>query len=271
MAAIGENIKKTRNKLGLTPNMYFTSTGVGKPLVLIHGMLVSGAMFDSLVPILSTQYQCIVPDLRGHGKNKDLPGPYTVKQFAIDLNNLLTNLKIEKVSLLGYSYGGFVAQQFAKDFPDKVNRLILVNTCAYNLATIREKIEAMLLFLLIKVLGVKVYAKLIGSVGSVDGLKLTREQVDTFQEMVLQNSNKPAMTAVVKSMLSFDSRSWLPAIRCPTIIIRGSEDTAIPARHAQMLKQGIEDSEFTEVAGAGHVLILTHTNQLAGMIKGFLA
>lgn len=245
----------------------YCDSGKGKPLLLIHGMLVSGKMFDELTLLLTDKYRLIIPDLRGHGKNKDMPGPYSVEQMASDIHDLLNSLELDKVAILGYSHGGTVAQTFAKNYPKQIDKLILVNTYSYNLATLQEKLEATSMLFLIKILGVRSYAKLI-DLGA-GGSHLTVAQTKTFQQMVLANNNKVAME-VVKSMLHFDSRPWLKLISSPTLIIRGSNDTAVPKHHALMLKEGIKNSQYVEIDQAGHALVLTHTKELADNIKVFL-
>ena len=142
------------------PQLFFRLAGHGEPLLLIHGLTVTGRMFDPVLPDLARQHRTIAPDLRGYGRSKYLPGPYTVSQLAADLAHLLDDLGLATVDVLGYSQGGAVAQQFAHDYPDRVRRLILACTFAYNLATFQEKIEAALAPWMLRLLGTRRFMRL---------------------------------------------------------------------------------------------------------------
>src|ERR1700690_1595806 len=86
--------------------LYFTERGSGPPLLLVHGLMVTGEMFEPVIDRLATRHRVIVPDLRGHGRSRGLPPPYTTQQLASDLSRLLDHLGIESAAVLGYSQGG---------------------------------------------------------------------------------------------------------------------------------------------------------------------
>jgi pimeloyl-ACP methyl ester carboxylesterase len=68
-----------------TGGVYFRVEGEGEPLLFLHGLMVTGAMFDPLVELLRGRFRMLVPDLRGHGASGSLPGPYDVGALAADL------------------------------------------------------------------------------------------------------------------------------------------------------------------------------------------
>ena|SRR5882672_34499 len=146
--------------------LYFTDRGSGPPLLLVHGLMVTGDMFDPVVDQFATRHRVIVPDLRGHGRSRALPPPYMVRQLAADLSRLLDHLGIESTGVLGYSQGGAVAQQLALDHPEQCRRLVLACTYAFNMATAREKIEGRFLPALVRMLGPRRLAKLAVSQGA---------------------------------------------------------------------------------------------------------
>src|SRR5437763_2385973 len=110
--------------------LFVEQSGAGPALLLIHGLMVSGAMYQPVLPSLATHYRVIVPDLRGHGRSGALPEPYSVEQLARDLAQLLDDLQVDAAHILGYSQGGAVAQQFARDYPKRVRGLVLGCTFA---------------------------------------------------------------------------------------------------------------------------------------------
>ncbi len=246
---------------------YLDLHGDGPPLLLIHGLIVSGAMYQPVLPALNSHHRVIVPDLREHGRSGALPGPYSVEQLASDLAHLLDELQVDVVHVLGYSQGGAVAQQFAHTYPERVDRLVLACTFAYNMLSRREQLEGMLLPWLVRILGVRRMGRLASEMGG--GQHLSPETAGWLEEIIAAN-NKANMVAGVEAMKAFDSRQWLHQILCPTLVIAGAEDEAVPPAHAKMLAPGIPNAQLHMIDGAGHFLIFTHTNILIETLEAFL-
>ncbi len=186
--------------------LFFQQAGQGSPLLLLHGLEVNGTMFDPIVPTFTPHYQMIVPDLRGHGRSQDLPGPYDVPQLTADVIGLLDTLALSVVDVLGYSHGGAVAQYLAYMFPHRVRRLILACTYACNALSFRENIEDRLRPWLIRILGSRRlihFAICIGALGPLDA-----EQAHRLLAMVPSTGTR-RMIARTRSLTTFDSRSWL--------------------------------------------------------------
>src|SRR5512135_1507995 len=121
--------------------LFFTERGSGPPLLLVHGLMVTGEMFEPVMEHFAARHRVIVPDLRGHGRSRGLPPPYTAAQLASDLARLLDYLGIATGAVLGYSQGGAIAQQLVLDHPRRCDRLVLACTYAFNMATPRERLE----------------------------------------------------------------------------------------------------------------------------------
>jgi pimeloyl-ACP methyl ester carboxylesterase len=253
----------------LIPTALFVhQSGVGTPLLLIHGLMVSGAMYQPVLPALASHYRVIVPDLRGHGRSGALPEPYRVEQLAHDLAQLLDDLQVDAVDILGYSQGGAVAQQFAHDYPKRVRGLVLACTFAYNMLSRRERLEGMLSPWLVRILGLRRLARL--AIYGAGGQRMPPETARWLQG-ILATNDTGRMVAAVEAMKAFDSRPWLHQITCPTLVIAGAEDAAVPLAHAHMLAQGIPGAQLRVVDGAGHFLILTHTDIFVQAVEAFLA
>src|SRR5262249_25316788 len=121
--------------------LYCTIHGSGAPLLLVHGLGVSGAVFQPLLPALSTHYRVIVPDLRGHGQSRCLPGPDSVERMAADIENLLDLLGVASCFMLGYATGGGGVQQVARAYPEPVRGPGLVCSDARSAAGRRAQLE----------------------------------------------------------------------------------------------------------------------------------
>lgn len=250
----------------LSGQIYFRERGSGPPLLLVHGLMVTGEMFDPVIDHFAARHRVIVPDLRGHGRSRDLPPPYTAAQLAADMSHLLDHLGIASVAVLGYSQGGAIAQQFALDHPTRCDRLMLCCTYASNMATAREKLEGRLLPLLVRVIGPKQIAKLMLLVGA---KHMDKQQVAWLAGLMADQDRKLMVTACREAM-AFDSRRRLAEIRCPTLVVAGSNDQAVPMHHANQLSDGIADSQLVIIDGADHTLIWTQTAKFLRVIDEFL-
>jgi pimeloyl-ACP methyl ester carboxylesterase len=109
-------------------HLYYQVHGTGKPLVLLHGGLMSNETFGPVIPALvAAGHQVIAPDLQAHGRTADIDRPLDVRLMADDIAALIRHLGLGKVDVVGYSLGGGVAMFTALKHPDVVDRLVTVS------------------------------------------------------------------------------------------------------------------------------------------------
>ena len=108
----------------------FRIAGDGPPLLLIHGIGDSSRTWEQVIPLLAREHLVIAPDLLGHGASDKPRADYSVAAYANGMRDLLAVLGIDRVTLVGHSLGGGVAMQFAYQFPEKTERLVLVSSAA---------------------------------------------------------------------------------------------------------------------------------------------
>ena len=108
-------------------NLYFETHGTGRPLILLHGGLMSGEMFGPTLPSFAERHQVIAVDLQGHGRTADIDRPIDIRLMADDIAALVVHLGLDKPDLVGYSLGGAVALHTAAKYPDKVRRLVVAS------------------------------------------------------------------------------------------------------------------------------------------------
>jgi pimeloyl-ACP methyl ester carboxylesterase len=107
--------------------LYYETRGTGRPLILLHGGLMSGESFGPILPALTGQHQVIAVDLQGHGRTADIDRPIDVRLMADDIAALIDHLGLEKPDLVGYSLGGGVAFFTAVKYPQKVGKLVIAS------------------------------------------------------------------------------------------------------------------------------------------------
>jgi len=150
--------------------------------------------------------------------------------------------------------------------PAQCQRLVLGCTYAFNVATRREQLEGHLAPALVGVLGPRLFAKLGVALAAKE---LAQERAEWLIGL-MGDQDRRLMIAAWQQTMTFDSRKRLADIGCPTLIIAGSQDRAVPMHHATMLHEAIRDSRLVVVDGAAHTLIWTHTAEFVRLVAEFL-
>ncbi|MBW7944149.1 alpha/beta hydrolase [Patescibacteria group bacterium] len=165
---------------------------------------------------------------------------------------------LPKVILVGHSFGGQLAVRFTSIFPEKVDRLILIDPSGIRPFTFKARLKR-------KVFGT---AAQVGKVlfpleiGRVVLHKLAREK-DYLQA-------SPTLRKTMQNVLADEIKADFPRITVPTCIIWGEDDTATPVSHAQLFSAGIANSQLHFVQGARHSPQFTHVEQTAKLVLSFL-
>src|SRR3954452_8244855 len=102
--------------------------GSGPALLLLHGVTDSSATWEGVAPFLAEHFTLIAPDLLGHGESATPRGDYSLGAHASGVRDIITALGIDHVTVVGHSLGGGVAMQFAYQFPERCDRLVLVSS-----------------------------------------------------------------------------------------------------------------------------------------------
>jgi haloalkane dehalogenase len=109
--------------------MHYVDEGAGEPIVCLHGEPTWGYLYRKFIPPLSQTNRLIVPDHMGFGKS-DVPRnlPYTLSQHIDNLTKLILDLDLENITLVGQDWGGPIMFGFAVNYPDRIRRLVIMNT-----------------------------------------------------------------------------------------------------------------------------------------------
>lgn len=111
-------------------DVYYTDTGKGRAIVLLHGFLESSVIWNDLAESLSKHYRVICIDLPGHGKTPSIGYIHTMEMMADVVKGVLEKLQLRRVVIAGHSMGGYVACALAEKFPEMISGLALVNSTA---------------------------------------------------------------------------------------------------------------------------------------------
>src|SRR3954451_2117125 len=106
----------------------YRRAGNGPALLLLHGITDSSATWEGVAPSLAEHFTLIAPDLLGHGESATPRGDYSLGAHASGVRDILTARGIERATVVGHSLGGGIAMQFAYQFPERTERLVLVSS-----------------------------------------------------------------------------------------------------------------------------------------------
>lgn len=230
-----------------------------QPIVLLHGTGASLHTWDGWVQALKVDHRVIRMDLPGFG----LTGPsgdhvYTQPRYAQFVVAVLDALKVQQVTLAGNSLGGAIAWKTAVDFPDRVKRLVLVDSGGYpSQATsvpIGFKMAAMpeLAPLMDRILPRSAVESSVRSVYG-DPRKVTHELVDRYYELSLRAGNRQALRDRFAQSKGGEFFDQIKQVRQPTLLMWGSEDHLIPPVLADRFAKDIPGSRLVMFTGLGHV------------------
>lgn len=251
-------------------------------ILLIHGLAGSSKTWDGVIGDLADHHDVIAPDLLGHGESAKPRGDYSLGAFASGLRDFLTVLDVDRVTIVGHSFGGGVAMQLAYQHPHFIDRLVLVGSGGLGR-------EVSLLLRLLALPGAE-YLMPIGipkpivdrasDVGRFLGRRNIRsERLGEFWRTYSSLAGAENRRAFVKTMRgviepggqTIDARDRLYlAARVPIMIVWGDRDGVIPVKHAYEAHELIENSRLEILEGIGHFPHVEAPDQFVRVLLDFV-
>ncbi|HEY8582754.1 MAG TPA: alpha/beta fold hydrolase [Capillimicrobium sp.] len=258
--------------------------GNGPTIVLVHGIAGTKETWDSVVPALAAANEVIALDLPGHGGSEPPLGDYSIGAYANALRDLLELLEIEAATIAGHSLGGGVAMQFSYQFPERVQRLVLVNSGGLGREVspfVRAAAlpGAELVVPLLASLPARQAGRLVGAalaaVGQPPGTDL-REGARSLAALSHAPSRRAFLGTVRALMNPLGQRvaasdKLYLAEEVPTLLVWGSEDHIIPVSHGQAACRTIPGCRFEVFEGAGHFPHIDEPERFAALLTDFVA
>ena len=220
--------------------LFYEEMGSGEPLILLHGNGEDHTIFDNVAKHFAKQYHVIAIDTRGHGKSPLGDEPFSLYQFAEDLNEFMNEQKIEKANILGFSDGGNVALIFASEYPEKVIKLI-ANGANTKPSGIKPLVHLAMLF-----------RYMLYSVAAAFSGKFELKKA-LYYIMLYE----PHIT-----------KEELEQITAPTLVLVGTEDL-IKESESKYIKKSIPNSEIVFVLG-DHFIVKNNTKDYIFAVEKFL-
>ncbi len=251
--------------------IHYDEIGKGEPLLLISGLGQDSQAWALSAPDLAKHFRVITFDNRGAGRTSSPDRPYTIDQMADDAAGLLEALEIPKAHVLGWSMGGYIAQELALGHPGLVNKLILLSTAG----TIDGYGRAMLASLLtvrrtnisregfVRMMAPLVYSKAFLD----DTTRLERAIQNSASNAYPQQDH--AYIRQIGAIQRFDASPRLGEIKAETLVLHGEDDVLVPPHNGEALAAAISGATHTVLPG-GHVGVLENPNAYNEAILAFL-
>lgn len=238
--------------------------GEGPPLILIHGVGGDADEWVFCLEELSSSNRVIAVDLLGFGHSDKPPIRYTIGGFVEMLELFLNALAIERAALLGSSLGGWVAATFALQFPERTDRLILVDAAGLQADAPKMPIDLRV--------STRRHMRDVLNVMFYDHGFVTEELVDLAYQGHLRRHDGYTIDSVLKNFK--DEREWLDDkiadLKVPTLIVWGEQDGLIPVSTSDKFHRLIQGSRREVIPECGHLPALEKPLELIRHVADFL-
>lgn len=261
----------------------FVMKGSGPAVLLLHGLGCDHHTWDPVIDSLARHHTVIAPDLLGHGDSDKPRADYSVGGYANAMRDLLALLEVDKVTVVGHSLGGGVAMQFAYQYPQLCERIVLVApggfgpevTPAIRVITTPGFHQATGLLTLpglrhVGVLGLRLLAR--SHLPRTRDLDQVADIFDSLRDVPTRAAIRHVVRAVVDwrgQIITMSDRAYL-AGRVPTRVIWGDDDSVIPTRHAQVAEVVVPHAQVEIVPNSGHFPHRDHPQRFVKIIRDFI-
>ncbi|MBN4926363.1 alpha/beta fold hydrolase [Hoyosella rhizosphaerae] len=261
----------------------FRISGSGPALLLLHGIGDNSSTWSEVIPHLAKSFTVIAPDLLGHGLSDKPRADYSIAAFANGIRDLLSVLDIDSVTLVGHSLGGGVAMQFTYQYPQLVDRLILVGS-----GGITREVNFLLRAATLP--GVTKFARAFQVPGVVPALRtvgkfarpLTHHVHDAEDLLRILSDlpvpgNREAFLRTLRAVVDWRGQIVTGLDRCylaeamPVHIVWGEHDSVIPVSHAHLAHAAMPNSRLTVFRNSAHFPFHDDPHRFVALVEEFVA
>jgi pimeloyl-ACP methyl ester carboxylesterase len=250
--------------------IHYEVSGHGPAIVFAHSFLCDGSMFAHQVAALQSRWRVINVDLRGHGRSGAALNPVSFYELADDVIAILDAEGVDWAVWAGLSMGGFTALRAVLTRPERVRALVLMDTDA-GADTIGNRVQSVLMRGVVRTFGMSAVVSRMMTI--MFGRTTLAEQpalCDAYRRRFL-TSDMRSMLTVARALSARDNLlPKLGQISCPTLVIVGEEDMALPVELSRRLAAGIRGAELLVVPRVGHLSAVEAPALLTQAIERFV-
>ena len=255
--------------------LFYETQGSGPPLVLIAGFASGAWIWFSQVEELARNFQVITFDPRGvsHSRFDPTEAPVvTIELIAEDICHILDELGLAKANILGASFGGFVAQEFALNHADRLDKLILACTSYGGMNHVPPKPEVLMSFAATDSLNsserIRKYIQPAFNDEFRENNKETVERVCRLRERNIVP--EPVYFQQLQAAMSFQKENEIVKIKAETLVITGIDDQIVPMQNSVNLAKLIPNSKLEIVKGGSHLFFIEEARRFNEIVRKFV-
>lgn len=271
--------------------LHVVTSGNGFPVVLLHGFPQTWYEWRHLIPVLSTKFHAIAPDLRGMGDSAPIKTGHDKRTLANDIRGALQALDVEKAVIVGHDWGGAVAQRFALDFPEMTERLVCIDIPYFPLLPpfherpwpVSQLVHSWYIFLQQDTTLPEQIAEHCGAAylrwffehgsGS-SGSPFNDDDIAEYARWFEQPGRATAGFNLYREMATTDVDHWLTdrdrRLELETLWIQGMEDPFVPPSRLETLDTVFTNLRIERFPGCGHWVPEERPQQTAEVLIDFL-
>ena len=239
------------------------------PVVLLNGIMMTTRSWEPLLPALTPRFRCVLHDFRGQLRSPDR-GPFNIEQHADDLDALLDHLDIERVHVVGTSYGGEVGMIFAYTYPERTRSLTVIASASRADEHMRlRSFEAMNVAMIERDRLYDVVARDFFSPefrsAHPEVLSEERSRIATYGDDYFAG-----YVSLCDAFSALDITENLRAIHCPALVIAAERDTLKPVRCSEGIANEIDGARLMVVPNAGHAVVIERPDDISRALLEFL-
>jgi pimeloyl-ACP methyl ester carboxylesterase len=253
--------------------LYYETHGAGPPLVLIPGFGTGLWIWFKQVAAFSARCRTVIFDPRGVARSAQRDEPVTIRLIADDVAALLDALNIERAHVLGASFGGFVAQEFALAYPDKTKSLVLCCTSFGGPRHVPPSVET--LQALASTKGLNTEARVRENLLIAFSPRFVAEHPAEIEQVIaLRAANfvpEHAYLHQLQAAMAFDTEARVAQINAPTLVLTGDADTIVPPANAHNLVALIPGAQLRVIPGGSHTFFIEQADEFNRAVLDFIA
>jgi pimeloyl-ACP methyl ester carboxylesterase len=252
--------------------IYYEIHGRGEPLVLIMGLRRNAEWWYRQLPALAEHFQVLVFDNRGAGRSEQPEEDYSISLFADDTAALMEGLGLSAAHVLGISMGGYIAQELAIHYPERVHRLVLGCTGPGGRLAVHMTAERMAKFTANEGLTpAEILRKDLDIYFSENFIRNESKKLEEFVEISLRHYQPPApFLRQLTACRQHDTLDRLHRITQPTLILTGDDDPLVPPGNSLLLAERIPRSRLENFPGGRHCFFMEFADRFNEQVLRFL-
>lgn len=251
--------------------IHFEEYGSGRPIVVLNGIMMSCGSWLEFVEPFSAQNRLILLDMLDQGKSDKMDAPFSQALQVEVVKALLDHLGLDKVSLLGISYGGEVAQRFAVKYGGYLDRLVLFNTTPRTGPWLRDIGDAW------NLAASDPDAYYLTTIPVIYSPAFYREHsgwMENRRKLLKPIFSDPgfisSMVRLTNSAADFDVTELLPGVQAPTLVVSCQEDYLTPLEEQRRIADLIPDSQYVVIPHCGHASMYEQPVLFTSLALGFI-